>query len=291
MTLARDQITFPVAANSPLATAAQPEFPEWQRWNDYGIGLLRKGGTSKGELRGAEEAFKQVEALGRPDGPLNLARVYIAQGTVRDQAIAALERAAAFEPPAPPWSIAWFTGQVNEQNGNLDAAIDSFRSIIDADTAETRERNFDFSLDYRLLNRLGLALFERSNFERGEERKAQRDEYLEEALSVFQRAIEIDPENVTAHYNLSRLYQRLGNQELGDEHLALYQKYKPDDNARDRVIAKHRAANPAADHAAQAIVIYDLQRPGAYELDGQGVGKAEEFALHPSSSGPVAGVD
>ncbi|MBZ0111994.1 MAG: cytochrome c family protein, partial [Thermoanaerobaculia bacterium] len=169
MTLARDQVTFPVASNSPLATVPQPEFPEWQRWNDYGIGLLRKGGTSKGELRGAEEAFQRVEALGRPDGPLNLARVYIAQGTVQDQAIAALERAAAFEPPAPPWSIAWFTGQVNEQNGNLDAAIANFRSIVDADTAETRERNFDFSLDYRLLNSLGLALFERSNLERGDE--------------------------------------------------------------------------------------------------------------------------
>ncbi|MBZ0115290.1 MAG: tetratricopeptide repeat protein, partial [Thermoanaerobaculia bacterium] len=127
--------------------------------------------------------------------------------------------------------------------------------------------------------------------ERGDERKAQRDQYLEEALAIFQRTIELDPENVTAHYNLSRLYQRLGNKELGDEHLALYQKYKPDDNARDQVIARHRAAHPAADHAAQAIVVYDLRRPGAYELDGEGVGKAEEFALHFSGPGPVAGVD
>ncbi len=280
MTLARDSITFPLDSSAEVES---PEFPLWQRWNDYGIGLLRKAGKSPGELRGAEEAFHQVEALGRPDGPLNLARVYIAQGTVRDQAIAALERAANFDPPAPPWSIAWFTGQVNEQNGNLDAAIASFRSIVEADTAETRERGFDFSLDYRLLNRLGLALFERSNLERGDARQAQRNHFLQEALAVFQQALIIDPENVTAHYNLSRLHQRLGNPTKADEHLALYQEYKPDDNARDRAIAIHRAANPAADHAAQAIVIYDLQRPGAFELDGQGLGRAETFALRSST--------
>ena len=29
---------------------------------------------------------------------------------------------------------------------------------------------------------------------------------------------------------------------------------------RSRVIAMHRLANPAANHAAQALVIYDLQR-------------------------------
>ena len=32
------------------------------------------------------------------------------------------------------------------------------------------------------------------------------------------------------------------------------------DHARDRAIAIHRAQNPAADHAAEAIVIYDLNR-------------------------------
>jgi hypothetical protein len=110
MTLAHDSVTFPIAsrmAGLPQAETTEPSsIPEWQRWNDYGIGLLRKGGKTKGELRQAEAAFRQVEALGRPDGPLNLARVYIAQGTVRDRAVAALERAATFDPPAPVWSIA-----------------------------------------------------------------------------------------------------------------------------------------------------------------------------------------
>ncbi len=267
MTLAEDRITFPVTGSGERPVHAESPIEEWQRWNDYGIGLLRKGGKSKGELRQAEHAFRQVEALGRPDGPLNLARVYIAQGTVQGRAIEALERAARFDPPAPSWSVAWFTGLVNKQNGFLDEAIANFQGIVQLDDEETRARGFDFSLDYRLLNELGQTLFERAKQERGEARRERRTVLLEQAQGRFLEAIAIDPENVTAHYNLYLVGKQLGQDEAAEEHFALYSKYKPDDNARDRAIAIHRAANPAANHAAEAIVIYDLRRDGAFELD------------------------
>jgi len=268
MTLARDRVTFPVAGGPPLAVANEPSpiEPAWQRWNDYGIGLLRKGGKSSGELRQAEEAFARVEALGVADGPLNLARVYLAQGTVRDQAIAALERAAAFDPPANDWSVAWFTGLVNKQNGYLDEAITAFESIVNADDAETRAREFDFSQDYRLLVELGQTLMERAKQERGEARRAQREEIVNRAVGYFQRALELDPENVPAHYNLNLAYRQLGDDAKAAEHFERYQTYRPDDNARDRAIAIARGHDPAADHAAEAIVIYDLQQPEAYGL-------------------------
>ena len=262
--LAEDRIVFPVRAGQTADNAAST-VPEWQRWNDYGIGLLRKGGKSKGQLRQAEEAFLQVEELGRPDGPLNLARVYLAQGTVRDKAVEALARAATFDPPAPSWSVAWFTGLVNKQNGFLDEAIENFESIVALDDEETRRREFDFSLDYRLLNELGQTLVERAKLERRTQ-GSERESYLLQAEEVFQRVLKIDVENVTAHYNLDMIYKQLGERELAAEHFALYAKYKPDDNARDRVITLHRAANPAADHAAEAITIYDLGRPGAYDV-------------------------
>ncbi len=270
MTLATDSLVFPIAGQAVTAVEnAASEIPEWQRWNDYGIGLLRKGGKTKGELRQAEAAFARVEALGRPDGPLNLARVYLAQGTVRDAAIAALDRAAGFDPPAPAWSVAWFTGLVNKQNGFLDEAIANFRSILELDDAETRRREFDFSLDYRLLNELGQTLFERAKLER-RQAGGERERLLREALDQFARVLEIDPENVTAHYNLDLIYKQLGERDKASEHFALYRKYKPDDNARGRAIAKHRAANPAADHAAEAIAIYDLGRESAFGLDASG---------------------
>jgi hypothetical protein len=266
MTLATDRVTFPVAGAAVSVSNEASAVPEWERWNDYGIGLLRKGGKSKGELRQAEEAFLRVEALGRPDGPLNLARVYIAQGTIQDMAIAALGRASRFDPPAPSWSVAWFAGLVNKQNGYLDDAINNFESIVALDDRETRRRGFDFSRDYRLLNELGQTLYERAKQERGEAHQEQRQKFLRQAVATFRRVLELDPENVTAHYNLDLIYKQLGAREKAAEHFVLYQKYRPDDNARDRAITAQRAANEAADHAAEAIVIYDLRRAGAYGL-------------------------
>ncbi|MCH9650397.1 MAG: hypothetical protein K0U98_19345 [Deltaproteobacteria bacterium] len=280
MTLAQDRLTFPIAGASQEVAVEARGIPEWERWNDYGIGLLRKGGKSKGELRQAEEAFTRVEALGRADGALNLARVYLQQGTVQDKAIDALQRAAAFEEPAPPWSVAWFTGLVNKQNGFLDEAIASFESIVAADSAETRQREFDFSQDYRLLVELGQTLFERSKQERGESRRARREELLGQARGYFERALQLDPENVSAHYNLNLLLKGLGDSEGASRHFDLYRTYKPDDNARDQAVAIARANDPAANHAAEAIVIYDLQRPEAFEMMG-GERRAAPLELRP----------
>ena len=278
ITLAEDRVTFPVVEVASQVHNAPSPIVEWQRWNDYGIGLLRKGGKSQGELAQAEVAFARVEAFGRPDGPLNLARVYLKQGTVQDKAIDALQRAAAFNPPAPPWSVAWFTGQVNKQNGFLDEAIANFKSIVEGDDAATREREFDFSQDYNLLNELGQTIYERAKQERGKARQASQQALLREAQGYFARVLVLDPENDTAHYNLSLILRQLGDLEKAQSHLALYRKYKPDDNARDRAIAIARSKDPGANHAAEAVVIYDLSRPEAYENDTV-TRKAKQYEL------------
>jgi tetratricopeptide (TPR) repeat protein len=280
LTLATDRLTLPVAGQGHQVVNPPSPIVEWQRWNDYGIGLLLKGGKSRGELRQAEEAFARVEALGRPDGPLNLARVYLEQGTVRDRAIAALSRAAAFDPPAPPWSVAWFTALVNKQNGFLDEAIAGFRSILESDSAEMRRREFDFNQDFRLLTELGQTLVERAKLERGEARRQAREELLRQAEGYFLAALALDSEHVPAHYNLALLYPQLGDQGRARHHMSEYRRYRPDDNARDRAVASARAKDPAANHAAEAIVIYDLRRPGAYELTGE-AGRARRYEVPP----------
>ncbi|MGE3166747.1 MAG: tetratricopeptide repeat protein [Planctomycetota bacterium] len=269
-TIATDRVTFPLAGVAgSLAPPPEVKIPTWERWNDYGIGLLRKAdaNAAKGELRQAEAAFAEVEKLGRPDGPLNRARVYIREGRLADAA-AALEAAARHDPPAYPWSVAWFTGLVNRQTGHFDEAIENFRTLEDTRFQEARERGFDFGSDYRLLNELGQTLFERAKLERGEPGRDARTLFLTEARRRFDRVLELDPENATAHYNLSLILPQLGDDARAAEHQRLHAKYKPDDNARDVAIAKQRAANPAANHAAEAVVIYSLQRVGAPELDG-----------------------
>jgi thioredoxin-like negative regulator of GroEL len=109
-----------------------------------------------------------------------------------------------------------------------------------------------------------MTLFERARQERDETQRAARDAFLKESVQWFERTLALDPENVTAHYGLAQVYALLGDARSEAEHRAAHARYQRDDNAADRVIAIARRANPAADHAAEAIVIYDLQRPGAY---------------------------
>lgn len=267
-TLASDTVTFPVEG---AAVEGEPQKSAivdlWQRWNDYGIGLLLEGG-GKAELKQAEQAFLEVERLERFDGPLNLARVYLTEGRL-DEAIEALNRARKYDKPAaPPWSIAWFSGVANKQQGHLDEAIENFRSALYDQTAERQNRKFDFTRDYVAHNELGQTLFERAKQERGDERKTTRDELYRQAVNEFEKTLKLDFEDVMAHYNLSQLYKLLGEEAQAAEERTLHARYKPDDNAQDRAINLARKKSPAANRAAEKLVIYSLHRRGAPGLPG-----------------------
>ena len=250
--IARDRVVLPVA--TPAQAVPAPPVAAWERWNDYGIGLLAK--PDRGALRQAEAAFRTVAALGQGAGDLNLGRLLLREGRL-DEAVVALATAA--EKGAYPWSVAWFNAQVQLQTGRLDAAVDGFERLASTGFAEARRRGFDFSRDYRLLNALGGALFERAKLApETTEAKA----LLQEAAARYSQALAIDPENAAAHYGLAQVHARMGDEAAASRHLALHGKYRRDDNAADRAVALARARDPAANHAAEAVVVYDLQRPG-----------------------------
>ncbi len=207
------------------------------------------------------EAFAEVEKLGRPDGPLNLARVYYAEGRL-DEAAAALRRAAEHrDPPAPSWTLAWLSGLVSRQQGRLEDAERNFRSVLEARTEEMVRRGFDFSLDYEVINQLGETLFDQAKQCRGPAQAERRQHLLRQAVAQFEKTLSIDSENVSAHYNLSLLYAQLGETAKANKHAGLYAKYKPDDNARDRAVAAARIRYPHADRAAERVAIYPLVSP------------------------------
>ena len=229
-----------------------PSRPPWLRWNDYGIGFLTK--PKRGALRQAEHAFAEVSRLGRAEGNINLARVYIEEGRLDE---AAKELRIAQERGGYPWSIAWFGGIIDMQNGYLQDAISKFESIVQNEFAEARKRGFDFSMDYRLLNRLALAYFERS---KAVQEAATQNTLLNKARTTYQQALSLDPENASAHYGLMQVLDRLGNTSQADFHRSQHAKYRVDDNARDRAIILARQKNAAADHAAEPVVVYDLRQ-------------------------------
>ena len=253
VTIAEDSLVFPVGG-APAASPP-PDIPGWERWNDYGIGLLAK--PDRGTLRQAENAFRRVAALDRPEGDLNLARVMIREGRL-DEAADSLRRAAANG--AYPWSVAWFGGLVDMQNGEFDAAIASFTDLVDTRFEEARRRGFDFSRDYRVQNALAQALFERA---KTAPTRDEEERLLRLAADRHEAALSEDPENVAAHYGLAQVHARLGDEETANRHRTLHATYRLDDNARDRAITAARRRDPAANFAADAVVVYDLQRDGS----------------------------
>jgi len=264
-TLAEDRLDLPLAGDLEVAPQER-EIPAWERWNDYGIGLLRQG--PKGESRQAAEAFAEVEALGRPDGPLNLARVLYQEGRL-SEAGEALEHAARALPPAPPWTLAWLSALVDRDQGDLDAAIHALEALAETRFNEARERGFDFSRDYRMLNELARTLYERARQERGAARQEARAALLERARSRLEQALALDPEYAAAHHNLSLVLAELGDTEGADRHRALHDGYRLDDNAAERAVTLHRRRSPAANHATAAVVIYDLGRTEPPAITGR----------------------
>ncbi len=263
-TLASDSVTLPIEGVTADIAEQKRDIPPWQRWNDYGIGLFLEG---KAELRQSIAAFDEVEKLGRYDGPLNLARVLHREGRL-EEAVEALNRAAKHgtskdDPPAPRWTLNWLIGTVNREQGRLKEAENNFRSVLDD---REPDRNFDFSGDYDVINSLGLTLFEQAKGVRVEG-DPERDRLLREAAKTFEKTLNIDKENVTAHYNLHQIYEELGDKKRAEFHNAEHLKVKQDDTAQGRAVGLARQKYPAANLAAEAIVIYPLQRDGAPGLN------------------------
>jgi tetratricopeptide (TPR) repeat protein len=259
--MATDKVTLPVAGSGAKAVNPEVKIPLWQRWNDYGIGLLLEGNmfSSKGELRQASEAFKEVEKLKRFEGPLNLARVYYTEGRL-DEAVAAIERADKYtEPSAPKWTMNWLTGLINAQQGRLEFAAQNYRECLNDRSEQAIARGFDFSKDYEVRALLGQTLYDLADRKRGEERTA----LLKEAVTEFEKILLLDSEHLGAHYRLAAIYGLLGDKEKAEKHRKLHLKYKEDDNARDRAVQIARKENPAAARVADRVVIYPLHRQGA----------------------------
>jgi tetratricopeptide (TPR) repeat protein len=208
--MARDAVMLPIGAGKPVENRPSPIEPAWQRWNDYGIGLLLEGaakGGQKGELKQAEEVFRKVAELGQADGWVNLARVYQREGRIPD-ALSALEKAAKHEKPAAPWVINWLTGQINASNGELEAAIQSYEAVL---RTRIPERKFDFGLDFVVLNDLARVLYARARIE--PVKSPDRREWLRKSVATFRRSLALDSEDFDAHYGLGLA---LGDPAWGD---------------------------------------------------------------------------
>ena len=161
---------------------------------------------------------------------------------------------------------------VDKQNGYLDEAIADFEGILARDTggdapsaASTSRRTTGCCIE------LGETLFERARQERGAAKAAAREALLRARRRRARARARARPRERCAHYNLSRVFQELGDAE--ERPPALRRRSRATASTTTRATARWRSRaprDPAADHAAEAIVIYDLDRDGAYELPPAG---------------------
>ena len=207
------------------AAAPQPKTQlakeDWQRWNDYGIGLFLQG-----DLKAAQAAFEKVTEIDpqNPDGWVNIGRAALQEGDVA-RARAVLEKALAIDPKLARANF--FYGSLMKTAGDYDQAAAHFQIVL-----------AQYPRDRVALNNLGRVLFL--------ERK------YAEAVKVLQQVLAVDPEDLQAHYNLMLCYNGLGDEKMSKEHQARYLRFKADE-ASQAITGPYRQLNPEDNNERQSI--------------------------------------
>jgi tetratricopeptide (TPR) repeat protein len=221
--LAENEVTLPVVAhNSPAAapkTIALKD--EWQRWNDYGIGLFLQG-----DLKGAAAAFQKVTEAdpNNPDGWVNIGRCAVQEGDM-ERARTVLEKALSLSPTLARAN--YFYARVLRSDGNYDGAAARLRIVLR-----------QYPRDRVALNDFGRILFLQRKYQ--------------EAVKTLQSVLAIDPEDLQAHYNLMLCYNGLGNEKLAKEHESRYLRFKADESSQ-AITGPYRQSHPEDNNERQAV--------------------------------------
>jgi Tfp pilus assembly protein PilF len=221
--LAEDEVTLNVAshASPPAAPRTVLQADDWQRWNDYGIGLLLQG-----DLKGAQAAFEKVTEIDpkNPDGWVNIGRAAVQEGDM-DRARTVLAKALSLSPNLA--RAHFFYAKVLRSDGRYDEAVDHLRKVL-----------AQYPRDRVALNDVGRILFLQRKYA--------------DAVNVLQSVLAVDPEDLQAHYNLMLCYKGLGDEKQAHEHEVRYLRFKADESSQ-AITGPYRQLNPEDNNERQAI--------------------------------------
>ena len=226
VTMAHDAVDLKVIPASAPEPKPQVEFEtnEWQRWNDYGIGLLLQG-----DLKGAEAAFEEITKMApsSPDGWVNVGRARVLEGNI-SAAKQVLERALALNPNLARAN--YFYAKALRNEGKYEEAMTHLRKVL-----------AQYPYDRVVHDDLGRILFLERRYA--------------EAIREFQATLSIDPEDLEANYNMMLCYTGLGQPGMAGEFEKRYLRFKadeasqtltgpylrthPDDNLERQLIHEH----------------------------------------------------
>jgi Flp pilus assembly protein TadD len=192
-----------------------------ERWNDWGIGLLLQG-----DLKGAEYAFQKVTEAepGYADGWVNIARALIQEGET-DRAKPYIEKALQIDN-----SLArthFFKAMIQKADGDYDGALESLRYV------ESK-----YPRDRVNLNQIGRILFLKKQYA--------------DSVNALHRVLDVDPEDVQAHYTLMLAYRGLGDGEKAAREELLFRRFKADESSQ-AITARRRLVSPEDNNERQTI--------------------------------------
>jgi Flp pilus assembly protein TadD len=206
----------PLPEQKPLLSKSVRE-----RWNDYGIGLLLQG-----DIKAAEAAFLKVTQMEPEyaDGWVNVGRARIQEGNTAG-AEEVLRKALELSPDLA--KTHFFLAMVMKPTGRYDDAV-----------AHLRKAASSYPRDRVVRNQLGRVLFLQRKFP--------------EAITELEKVLEIDAEDLAAHYNLMLCYRGLGDTEKAKAEEVLYRRFKADETAQS-VTGPFRKLHPHDNNERQQI--------------------------------------
>ena len=198
--LASRQVKVNVGDNEPVPAQADQN-AEWMRWNNLGIAYL-----DQLQFSSSVDAFEQVVRL-RPDYADAYTNIAIAEIQWEKYGSAAMNVDKALSLSPNNARALYYKAQVDRRAGHLDAEMADLLEVV---------KQFPRSRDAR--RDLGSAYF-RMNDDKN-------------STIQFEALQDIDPDDLTCHYNLSILYHRAGKTEEAEKQLALFKTEKINSEAR-----------------------------------------------------------
>lgn len=183
--------------------------PDWRRWNNYGIALL-----DQRQFPQAAAAFDRVITLDDKDYrafALTNKAIALMEMSGWTEAAKLIDQALAVD--GNNYRAIFQRGRINRVRSRLENAESDFRRVLEA-----------FPRDRLTLQQLGELAKIKSNSMKPSERKDQ----LIIARNFYEQILAIDPEDVSSHYNLIVIYQKLGMTAEARKETAIFRDLKED---------------------------------------------------------------
>ncbi len=181
----------------------------------------------QGDLKGAEAAFEKVTEIEpkNPDGWVNIGRAAVQEGDM-DRARTVLQKAIALSPDLA--RAHYFYARVLRSDGNYDGAAAELQKVL----AQYSRDRVAFGTTMGAFYSCSVNTTMR--------------------LQQLNAVLEIDPEDLQAHYNLMLCYNGLGDQKQAHEHEQRYLRFKADEAAQT-ITGPYRQLHPEDNNERQAI--------------------------------------